>query len=123
PVGVAKPVSSMPAPAVRIPTLAAKASFAAASPGFVTPGPQMLSLVLAQQIVLGGPELAAWEKLLLVLAYWLLLESLALGLHGLTLVLALSSSLAIGSVILFLLLVPLFLLVLWRWKRTVITRR
>ncbi|HEU5198449.1 MAG TPA: serine/threonine-protein kinase [Ktedonobacterales bacterium] len=123
PVGVAKPVSVLPAPASRVPAQAVKASFAPAPSGFVTPAPQMLSLVLARQIVLGGPALAAWEKLLLMLAYWLLLASLTLGLHALSLALALSSGLEIGSVIVFLLLVPLFLFVLWHWKRTVITRR
>ena len=114
PVGVARPVQVAPA-------IAMKAIGAPA--GIVTPGPQILSLLLAQQIVLGGPALAAWEKLLLMLAYWLLLASLALGAHALSLLLALSSSLTIGSFIVFLLLFPLFIVVLWRWKRTMIMRR
>jgi serine/threonine protein kinase len=121
PVGIAKPVSLLPTPAVKAYAPAARVSFTPS--GFVTPGPQMLSLVLSRQIVLGGPSLAAWEKLLLMLTYWLLLASLTLGLHALSLVLPLSSGLEIGSVIVFLLLVPLFLFVLWHWKRTVITRR
>jgi hypothetical protein len=114
PVGVAQAVASMPSSAIKV-------SFAPART--MTPGPQILSLLLSQQIILGGPALAAWEKLLLMLAYWLQLESLALGVHTLSLVLALSASLAIGSFIVFLLLFPLFFVVIWRWKRTVITRR
>lgn len=114
PVGVARAVSISPPPVM-------KASFAPART--LTPGPQILSLVLAQQIILGGPALAAWEKLLLMLAYWLLLASVALGVHALSLALALSGSLAIGSFVVFLLLFPLFFVILWRWKRTTITRR
>lgn len=114
PVGVARAVSISPSPAI-------KASVAPART--LTPGPQILSLVLAQQIILGGPALAAWEKLLLMLAYWLLLASVALGVHALSLALALSGSLVIGSFVVFLLLFPLFFVILWRWKRTVITRR
>jgi hypothetical protein len=96
---------------------------AVADAGFCTPGPQFLSLLLGEQIILGGPALAAWEKVLLLIAYWLLLASLALGGRALSLTLAAAQAVAVGCVLCFWLLIPLFGKIIWGWKRLIITRR
>lgn len=96
---------------------------AATAAGFRTPGPQFLSLLLGEQIVLGGPALAAWEKILLLLGYWLLLASLALGGRALGLTLANAQGFASGCLLFFFLLIPLFGKIVWGWKRLVLTRR
>lgn len=88
-----------------------------------TPGPQLVSLVFAGQIVLGGPPLARWEKLLLLLAYWLLLAGVALGGRSLSIAYGLPAGFAIGCSVVLLLLVPIFARILTRWEKTTITRR
>ena len=83
----------------------------------------MLSLLLAQRIVLGGPALATWEKRLLILAYGLLVACLVWGVGELSLTLVLPNTLSLACEVLFVLLVPLFGILFWRGKRVVVTRR
>ena len=87
-----------------------------------TPGPQFISLLFAGQIILGGPALAKWEKILLLLAYWVMLSSVALGGRSVSIA-CLSSGFAIGFSVLFLLLFSLFARLLVRWEKTAMTRR
>jgi hypothetical protein len=88
-----------------------------------TPAPQLVSLVLTGQIVLGGPELGRWEKRLLVLAYTILLGGIALGGRSLSIAAGLPNGFVIGSSLVLLLLIPLFARILTRWEKATITRR
>ena len=88
-----------------------------------TPAPQLVSLFFAGQIVLGGPVLSKGEKLLLLLAYWLLLVGVALGGRSLSIAYGLPTGFAIACSILALLLVPIFARLLTRWEKATITRR
>jgi serine/threonine protein kinase len=88
-----------------------------------TPTPQFMSLLFAHQIILGGPALGGLEKSLLLLAYWLLLTSAALGARSLSIVCSLVEGLTIGCVVFFFLLFPLFAQILRHWRDTTVTRR
>jgi hypothetical protein len=88
-----------------------------------TPGPQFMSLLFAQKIMLGGPALGWLGKSLLLLAYWLLLASITLGARSLSVACSLAGALTVGSLVCFFLLFPLFVYILRRWDETVITRR
>ncbi len=88
-----------------------------------TPGPQAVSLLFTQRIVLGGPALGALGKGLVILAYWFLLAGIALGGRSLSITLSLMNGLAIVCLVFFLLLFPLFFRLLKRRKDIVITRR
>jgi serine/threonine-protein kinase len=106
---------------------AATASGAAAPPAAAllqrTPAPQLVSLLLAGQIVLGGPPLSRWEKRLLVLAYAVFLGGVALGGRSLSLAAGLPTGVALGCSLVLLLLIPLFARLLTRWEQMTITRR
>jgi len=110
------------APASAVSALALPAD-ATANADECTPSPQFLSLLLSGQILLGGPDLAAWEKILLLLAYWLLLASVALGGRALSLTLATAQGIAGLCVLFLVLLIPLFLKIIWGWPHLIITRR
>ncbi len=88
-----------------------------------TPGPQWMSLLFAQRIILGGPALGGGEKVLLVLAYWFLLASITLGGCAVGMLFALSHSFTISCALLFLLLVLAFAKMLLCLGESVITRR
>jgi serine/threonine protein kinase len=88
-----------------------------------TPRPQLMSLIFARQIVLGGPALGGLSKFLLLLSYWFLLAGVALGARSLSIVCSLVAAIPIGLGVFFFLLFPLFARMLSRWDDIVITRR
>ncbi len=88
-----------------------------------TPNPQLLSLLFAHQIILGGPALSWLGKTLLVLAYWLELSSIALFAHTLSVVCALAGWIPVTCLVGYFLLIPVFVQILRHWDETKIMRR
>jgi serine/threonine protein kinase len=117
-------IKALPAPAKPV-AVAAVASIFEEIDDLVprTPGPQLMSLIFARQIILGGPALGGLGKFLLLLSYWFLLAGGVLCARSVSLVCSLVGGIPIGLAVFFFLLFPLFARILTRWDDIVVKRR